>query len=114
MKRITRAAAVGAVLATAVVAAPASASARPSGGMQPAYSCSINSTYKVIADWLRVHTQPSASSSAVGQLPYGALFHFCASSFRQGGGYNWVYGYGYNGSVKLTGWVDYEYLAPVN
>ena len=58
-----------------------------------------------------MHTQASTSSSSVGQLPRGAIFHFCSSSEHSSGGHFWVYGYGYNGSKKLTGWVAGEYLA---
>jgi hypothetical protein len=110
MRKTVTVVALGAALAGAIAVAPP-AMARSSAGMQPAYTCSIDSASDVAADWLRVHTQPSATSPAVGQLPYGARFHYCASSATRSGGYTWVYGYGYNGSTKLTGWVVYGYLA---
>lgn len=73
-----------------------------------AYSCTIDSWSQVGVDWLRVHTQPSVTSASVGQVPRGSIYHFCSSSERSSGGHFWVYGYGNNGSVKLTGWVAAE------
>jgi hypothetical protein len=70
-----------------------------------AYTCTVDSWSQVGVDWLKVHTQPTVTSTAVGQVPYGSQFHYCSSSGRTAGGYWWVYGYGYNGSTKLTGWV---------
>ena len=68
------------------------------------------------ADWLRVHTKPGLSTSVVGQLPDGAQFCYITNSAGQiqgatADGIYWEYGYGYNGSTKLTGWVDAAYLA---
>ena len=83
--------------------APASAHA--------AYSCTIDSWGGVTADWLRVHVSPGVNTSAVGQVPYGTQFHYCSSSGTSSGGIYWVYGYGYNGSTKVTGWADYDYIA---
>jgi len=81
-------------------------------GAAPAYSCSIDSYSHVTgADWLRVHTSPGAGTPAVGQIPGGSGFHFCSRSSTKSGPDYWVYGYGYNGSTKLTGWVDSRYLA---
>lgn len=73
-------------------------------------------SHVINADWLRVHTKPGISTSVVGQLPKGALFCYITNSAGQiqganADGYYWEYGYGYNGSTKLTGWVDAEYLA---
>jgi hypothetical protein len=77
----------------------------------PAYSCTFDSvTHVQGADWLRIHVTPSVSSSAVGQIPDKAQFNFCSSSFMNIGTACWVYGYGFNGSKKLTGWADCQYL----
>jgi hypothetical protein len=110
MKRRTRSAAFGLVLAGMLTTAPA-AIASPPGHAQPSYTCSIDSYGKVLADWLKVHTYASVSAPTVGQVPYGSYFHYCSSSGTNAGGYYWVYGYGYNGSTKLTGWVVFNYLA---
>jgi hypothetical protein len=77
-----------------------------------AYSCTYDSYTHVLSsvDWLRVHTSPGVSTPAVGQIPGGSGFTFCSSSGRQSGGHYWVYGYGYNGSVRVTGWVAGDYL----
>jgi hypothetical protein len=86
--------------AAAVPAAKAAASCTASGGYSTVKS----------ADWLRVHTTHSASSTSIGQLPRGARFTYCNGEVLSGG-IDWQYGYGYNGSTKLTGWVDSGYLA---
>jgi hypothetical protein len=102
--------------AVAIVLSAPSAYAAPAYGndlkYDVAYSCTIDSLTHVVTsiDWLRVHTSPGVSTPAVGQIPGGAAFHFCSSSGQNAGGRYWVYGYGYNGSVKLTGWVAGEYL----
>jgi hypothetical protein len=110
MKRSALPLAAAALVAGTLVAAPAAAAATPRV-VQASYSCSIDSYGTVTADWLKVHTQPSVTSAAVGQIPYGNRFHYCSSSGRSNGGIYWIYGYGYNGSVKLTGWVDAAYVS---
>lgn len=101
--------AAGAVLVPAAVATAAPASA--SSAVVPAYSCTFNSiTHVNGADWLIVHSSPSTSAPRVGQLPDGARVDFCTSSFTNSGGYDWVYGYGCNGSTKVTGWMVTNYL----
>jgi hypothetical protein len=96
----------GAVLVPATMA-----TAAPRPAVAPAYSCTFDSTTHVSgADWLLVHTSPSTSAPRVGQLPNGAQVHFCSSSYTNGGGYVWVYGYGYNGATKVTGWMVTKYL----
>ena len=83
-KLLTAVAAAGIALAGAVAAAPAASAA-----VNPAYSCTIDSLSHVTgADWLKVHTQASTSSSSVGQLPRGAAFHFCSSSGHNAGGHH--------------------------
>ncbi|NYJ74075.1 hypothetical protein [Allobranchiibius huperziae] len=101
------------VLATGALATlPLSVPIAQAHAATASYSCSIDSYGAVqTADWLKVHRSPSTSSGTVGQVKRGTLFHYCSSSGRSGGGHYWVYGYGYNGSKKLTGWVASEYLA---
>lgn len=95
--------------AIAGIGAVPSASATP---VAPAYSCSIDTFSHVdVVDWLKVHTSPGLSTPAVGQLPNGAKFSYCSKVLKMADGRAWRYGYGYNGSVKLTGWVDADYLA---
>ncbi|MFB9831669.1 hypothetical protein [Actinoallomurus acaciae] len=102
------------VAAGAVLIPGAAAAAAPTPASQvaaPAYSCTYDSiTHVSGVDWLLVHTSPSTSAPRVGQLANGAQVHFCSSSFTNGGGYVWVYGYGYNGSTKVTGWMVTNYL----
>ena len=90
-----------------VAAGPASAA--PAA---PACSCSIDPFSHVdVVDWLKVHTTPGTATPAVGQLPSGAQFSYCSKVLKMASGRAWRYGYGYNGKVKLTGWVDADYLA---
>ena len=104
------------ISAVAILFLPLSTHAAPAHGSglnySIAYSCTIDSLTHVVTsiDWLRVHTSPGVSTPATGQIPGGAAFHFCSSSGQNVGGHYWVYGYGYNGSIKLTGWVAGEYL----
>lgn len=68
------------------------------------------------ADWLKVHTKPGTTTPVVGQLQDGTRFTYIVNSSCEVQGANanglyWEYGYGYNGSTKLTGWVAAEYLA---
>jgi len=94
------------------LAAPAFAEPAAGVDQQIAYSCTIDSITHVQSDvdWLRVHTSPGVTTPAIGQIPGGARFDFCSSSGTTVGGHYWVYGFGYNGSTKLTGWVAGEYL----
>jgi len=115
MNQLHRVAAAGiAATALAFTASPALAAAEPASQAvyQPAYSCTIDSLTHVVSniDFLRVHTAPGVGTPAIGEIPGGSAFHFCSSSYTSAGGLVWVYGYGYNGSVKLTGWVTTEYL----
>jgi uncharacterized protein YgiM (DUF1202 family) len=89
---------------TAATAEPATLAAAP---------CAIDSTSTVVhADWLLVHTKPSSTSPSVGQLKGGAAVHFCSSYFVNfSGQWAWTYGYGYNGSTKVTGYMYDRYLA---
>lgn len=100
------------VLCLTVLAAPALAEPAADAGHALKYSCTIDSVTHVqqSTNWLRVHTSPAVGAPAVGQLPGGARFDFCSSSGTTSGGHYWVYGFGYNGSTKLTGWVAGEYL----
>lgn len=68
------------------------------------------------ADWLKVHTKPGTSTPVVGQLKLGTRFTYivnssCGVQGATANGLYWEYGYGYNGTTKLTGWVAAEYLA---
>lgn len=106
---------VGAVAAAGIVAISGITSAAPAASATPLF-CDTNDQYwyfTVTADWLLVHTSAGTSTPAVGQVPHGSVF--CA---RAGGTYikivngvSFRYGYGHNGSTKLTGWVDASYLS---
>ncbi|MGI5226549.1 hypothetical protein [Actinoallomurus sp. CA-142502] len=97
---------------SALTAGTANAAAPAGPVAAPAYSCTYDSlTHVNGADWLLVHTSPSTSAPRVGELPYGAQVKFCSSSYTSGSGYVFVYGYGYNGSTKVTGWMVTAYLA---
>jgi hypothetical protein len=113
MKHVGKTAALALVLIGAI-AAPATAAPLRAGAPAPAATTSCSATTaKVTADWLRVHTNHSVSSPVVGQVPYGSYWHYCAGTsgaWDSTHTYYWIYGYGYNGSTKLTGWVDSEYL----
>ncbi|WP_055588756.1 hypothetical protein [Peterkaempfera griseoplana] len=111
MNRLHRIFAVGVATAALAFSASPALAASPAV-MTPAYSCSIDSLTHVESsvDFLRVHTSPGVGTPAVGEIPGGSAFHFCSGSFQSSGAYVWVYGYGYNGSVKLTGWVATDYL----
>lgn len=109
MKHVARRTVTGLALLGTLGIGPALGTA-PASAATASYTCTIDKWGTVTADWLRVHTSYSASSPSVGQIPRGNIFHFCSSSGTWNGGYHWVYGYGYNGSTKLTGWVDSEYL----
>lgn len=112
MIRISRAAAVVATLAVtsaAGVSAAAPASATQVGPSVQRSAAHCDPWQVVSADWLKVHTSPSAKSSAVGQLPRLANFEAC--SYKVVGKVVWLHGSGYNGSKKLTGWVDSNYMA---
>jgi hypothetical protein len=108
-----------AILAAAITAAAigsfafttVDANAATAASLAPAATCTANGSWSTVrsADWLRVHTTHSASSTAIGQLPRGARFNYCNGTVDSGGT-EWQYGYGYNGSTKLTGWVDSGYL----
>lgn len=107
MPKLTRSLAVSA-LAAGIMGAGLLAIA-PAAVAAPATTCTPNKYgYSTVetADWLRVHTGRSTSSPAVGQLPRGARFCF----LEQPSG-RWIHGFGYNGSTKLTGYVDGSYLA---
>ncbi len=82
------------------------------GAVTPAAApCTIDTYGHVqLVDWLKVHTSPGITTPAVGQLKDGATFHHCTSDVKIVGGRGWVYGYGYNGSTKVTGWVDGDYI----
>jgi opacity protein-like surface antigen len=100
---------VAAAVAAAALAAPAVASATT---VQPlAFSCSSSygTAHVYSADWLKIHTQHSLSSAVVGQIPRGAAFCILRNAVYQDGHY-WQYGYGYNGSTKLTGWAVTDYF----
>ncbi|MFC0546183.1 hypothetical protein [Kutzneria chonburiensis] len=98
------AAALGAVVVTAPIA-----SASPAAG--PAFACGQSYTHvRSSIDWLRIHTSPGVNTPAVGQIPGGSGFCFNSASGRTVGGIYWVDGYGYNGSTRVSGWADGEYL----
>lgn len=106
-----------AVIACAVAAAAIGSLAFTTGiataaPAAPAASCTTNGSWSTVetADWLKVHTTHSATSASVGQIPRGAKWYYCNGEVISGG-IDWQYGYGYNGSTKLTGWVDSGYLA---
>lgn len=109
-----RAIAVACSAAALTLAAMPVAHAAPADVVRPAVTCpgSFDSATHVqpSVDWLRVHTSPSATSAAIGQIPGGAAFTFSSSSGTVVGSTAWYCGYGYNGSTKLTGWVDGAYL----
>lgn len=91
-------AAAAAVTVTLVVAPAASAAS---------FHCAYTVEHvKSSVDFLKVHSSRSTSSATVGQLPGGAAF--CATDIEKGT--NWEKGYGYNGSVKVSGWVVGTYL----
>ena len=94
------AAAIGSLAFTGISNAAPATSCTPSGG----------SSTVAHADWLRVHTSHSITSPSVGQIRYGATWTYCNGEALSGG-IDWQYGFGYNGSTKLTGWVDSGYLA---
>lgn len=116
MKRrnlLPKAASILTAVAAAGLAMPSSAHAAPAPTARPALHAGASSRCEawqvVSADWLKVHVSASASSAAVGQIP--RLSNFFACSTKQVGKVTWLDGYGYNGSVKLTGWVDSDYMA---
>ena len=80
--------------------------------LAPAYSCKIDGyqAVKISSGMLRIHVSPSTSSTVVGELANKVLFHDCSSSERTIGGTTWIYGYGMNGSTKVTGWAVENYL----
>lgn len=101
-----------AIAAVAVLVPTASASAaQASANSTPRYTCTYDQSATVIVDWVRVRTNHSTSAGATGQLPRGAAVRYCAYSLTAEDGIMWVYGYGYNGSTKLTGWMDVYYLS---
>ena len=97
--------AVGTVSAAALtVVAPLTAAA------QPLFTCvssvtSPEANVSPTVDWLKVHTKPGTTTPAIGQLKSGAQFCITSNSHPVANGHPWAYGYGYNGSTKLTGWV---------
>ncbi|HJP73374.1 MAG TPA: hypothetical protein VJ914_03850 [Pseudonocardiaceae bacterium] len=101
------AAAIGSLAVTTGIA-----DAAPAAPAIAAASCTSNGSWSTVesADWLRVHTTHSATSPSIGQIPRGARWYYCNGEVISGG-IDWQYGYGYNGSTKLTGWVDSGYLA---
>ncbi|TDQ00864.1 hypothetical protein [Labedaea rhizosphaerae] len=101
-----------ATAAAAALAVPAVASAATVQPVQPlAFSCSssLGTAHVYSADWLKIHTQHSLSSAVVGQIPRGAAFCILRNAVYQDGHY-WQYGYGYNGSTKVTGWAVTDYF----
>jgi hypothetical protein len=112
MKRRIAVIAAGIALA-ATVGAPlsASAAAQPTA-VSHAFTCTKPggeaNVYGV--DWLKVHTTPGTTTPAIGQLRDGAQFCVTGTTVPVRNGHPWQYGYGYNGSTKLTGWVAADYL----
>jgi hypothetical protein len=106
--RILIAAAVA--LGGATITAPI-ASASPVANAGPAFACTQSYTHvRSSIDWLRIHTSPGVNTPAVGQIPGGSGFCFDSGSGRTVGGIYWVDGYGYNGSTRVSGWADGDYL----
>jgi hypothetical protein len=103
-----------AILTSIVMAGPVSMAAtqRPvDSAVESTFSCTLDSfTHVQGADWLRVHTSPGIGTPGVGQIKGGSGFCFSSGSGTHVDGKYWVYGYGYNGSTQLTGWVDGEFL----
>jgi len=98
-------------LVATFAAVPAAGAAATPSTVHAAYSCVVDSYATVSgADWLRVHSSASLTSPVVGQVPYGSRWHYCSSSEHTSGGHTWLYGYGYNGTVKVTGWVVCDYF----
>jgi hypothetical protein len=106
---IRKPAMVAAAVVAAALALPAVANAAPA--QTAAFSCSssLGTAHVYSADWLKIHTQHSLSSAVVGQIPRGAAFCILRNAVRQDGHY-WQYGYGYNGSTKVTGWAVTDYF----
>lgn len=61
-------------------------------------------------DFLLVHTDPDINSPAVGQVPGGSTFEYCAESETTVDGTTWVFGDGDNDGTTVEGWVDEEFL----
>jgi hypothetical protein len=106
-KRVLFAAA--AALSAAAITAPI-ASASPTA--IPAFTCASGQFTHVRStiDWLRIHTAPGVNTPAVGQIRGGSEFCFTSSSDRYADGAYWYQGYGYNGTTKVSGWADGDYL----
>jgi hypothetical protein len=103
-----------AVIACAVAAAAVSAlaftgtaSAAPAA---PAASCTTNGSWSTVNTAVKVYSSHSTTSTLVGTVPRGAKWYYCNGE-ELIGNIDWQHGYGYNGSTKLTGWVDSSHLA---
>jgi hypothetical protein len=111
--RIT-ALAVGVAAAVTIIAPMTAAAAQPATA-HPLFTCTSKVTspeanVSPSVDWLKVHSTYGTSAPTVGQLKSGTQFCITSNSHPVKNGYSWTYGYGYNGSTKLTGWVAAEDL----
>jgi hypothetical protein len=95
------AAAMGALTFTGI------ASAAPAA---PAASCTANGSWSTVNIAVKVYASHSTTSKLIGTVARGATWHYCNGEVLIGTT-DWQYGYGYNGSTKLTGWVDSSHLA---
>jgi hypothetical protein len=114
MKYLTKFAAVGVVLAGTVITAPA-ATAAPTAPAQANFACTFDVAGTVTGDAVRVHTAPSLSSPAIGQIVGRTAVAWCTTSKRgTPGGRQWVFatGSGFNnrGRVILNGWIDMSFV----